>query len=52
VREIGIAIKLSETPGTIRTAAPAPGEHTDAVLNTLGIPPAEIAALRAKGVVG
>src|SRR5262245_11781292 len=52
VREIGIAIKLSETPGTIRTAAPAPGEHTEAVLKDLGVAPAEIAGWRERGVIG
>jgi crotonobetainyl-CoA:carnitine CoA-transferase CaiB-like acyl-CoA transferase len=51
VREIGIAIKLSETPGTIRTAAPTSGQHTDAVLKDLGLAPAEIATLRQNGVV-
>jgi crotonobetainyl-CoA:carnitine CoA-transferase CaiB-like acyl-CoA transferase len=51
VRQVGIAIKLSETPGTLRAAAPAPGEHTDDVLKTLGLSPPEIAALRSKGVI-
>src|SRR5437667_4872496 len=32
VRQVGIAIKLSDTPGTVRTAAPTPGEHTDEIL--------------------
>src|SRR5438876_1233779 len=52
VREIGIAIKLSDTPGTVRTAAPTPGEHTDDILKSLGVPPAEISALRSTGVIG
>jgi len=51
VREVGIAIKLSDTPGTIRTAAPTSGEHTDEVLKGLGIAPAELATLRSKGVI-
>jgi crotonobetainyl-CoA:carnitine CoA-transferase CaiB-like acyl-CoA transferase len=51
VREVGIAIKLSDTPGSVRTAAPVPGEHTDDVLKGLGHGPADIAALRSKGVV-
>ena len=51
VREVGIAIKLSDTPGTIRHAAPMPSEHTDAVLQGLGMSAAEIAKLREKGVV-
>ena len=51
IREVGIAIKLSDTPGTIRTAAPTSGEHTDEVLKGLGIAPAELATLRSKGVI-
>ena len=32
VRQFGVAIKLSETPGTVRTAAPLAGELTEAIL--------------------
>jgi alpha-methylacyl-CoA racemase len=52
VRQFGIAIKMSETPGSIRRAAPVPGEHTDAVLKDLGMGPDDIGALRGRGVVG
>src|SRR5213593_1388452 len=51
VRQIGVAIKLSETPGAIRSAAPMPNEHTEDVLKDLGMTAAEIADLRRKGVV-
>src|ERR671922_1123476 len=51
VRQVGIAIKLSETPGSVRSAAPLPGEHTDLVLKDLGLSAAEIAALHEKKVV-
>src|SRR5712692_4841373 len=51
VRQVGIAIKLSDTPGSIRSAAPTSGQHTDAVLKDLGLAADEIAALRGKGVV-
>jgi crotonobetainyl-CoA:carnitine CoA-transferase CaiB-like acyl-CoA transferase len=51
VRQIGIAIKLSETPGTIRRAAPLPGEHTDDVLKDLGFGASDIASLRERAVV-
>jgi crotonobetainyl-CoA:carnitine CoA-transferase CaiB-like acyl-CoA transferase len=51
VKEFGVAIKLSETPGTVRHAAPASGEHTEAVLRELGMAAAEISALRARGVI-
>jgi alpha-methylacyl-CoA racemase len=52
VRQFGIAIKMSETPGSVRRAAPVPGEHTDAVLKDLGMGPEDIGALRGRGVVG
>jgi crotonobetainyl-CoA:carnitine CoA-transferase CaiB-like acyl-CoA transferase len=52
VREVGIAIKLSDTPGTIRTAAPISGQHTDEVLKDLGLAVSEITLLRSKGVIG
>ena len=51
VRQFGIAIKLSDTPGTIRRAAPLAGEHTDEVLRGLGTPADEIQTLRSKGVI-
>src|SRR5438128_9394750 len=51
VRQIGIAIKLSDTPGAIRSAAPMPNEHTEDVLKDLGMTAAEIAGLKRKGVV-
>lgn len=44
--------KLSATPGRVRWPGPALGEHTDEVLREVaGISAAEIAALRAKGVI-
>src|SRR5437588_2352502 len=51
VRQVGIAIKLSETPGSVRSAAPLPGEHTDLVLKDLGLSAADIAHLHEKKVV-
>ena len=36
VRGLGIPVKLSDTPGRIRRAAPLLGEHTDEILNELG----------------
>jgi formyl-CoA transferase len=47
----GVIPKLSETPGSIRSAAPNLGEDTDAVLREMGFDAATIAMLRAKGVV-
>jgi crotonobetainyl-CoA:carnitine CoA-transferase CaiB-like acyl-CoA transferase len=34
---LGIPIKLSETPGSVRTAPPTLGQHTKAVLEELGL---------------
>jgi alpha-methylacyl-CoA racemase len=51
VRQVGVAIKLSETPGSIRHVGPTVGEHTEAVLETLGYSVAERAQLRQAGTV-
>jgi formyl-CoA transferase/CoA:oxalate CoA-transferase len=51
IKVLGVPIKLSETPGTVRTAPPTLGQHTDDVLGELGIGPMTIAELRQKGVV-
>jgi len=51
VRQFGVAIKLSETPGSVRSAAPLSGEHTDVVLKDLGFGASDIANLRARKVV-
>ena len=47
----GIVPKLSATPGRVRASAPRLGDDTDAVLAQLGITPAQIAALRERGIV-
>ncbi|MDR2550370.1 MAG: CoA transferase [Desulfobulbus sp.] len=46
-RQLGIAPKLSRTPGTIRGHAPELGEHTTGILAAMGIDAAEQAQLRA-----
>jgi len=51
VRQVGVAIKMSDTPGAIRSAAPMPNEHTEDVLKDLGMTAAEIAELKRKKVV-
>ena len=51
ITEFGVPIKLSETPGSVRMAAPASGEHTDEVLRGLGLSAEEIRGLRASRVV-
>ena len=52
IRNIGVAVKLSDTPGSVRTPAPLLGQHTDDVLAEFGYADAEIAALRQSGALG
>ncbi|MEX0785284.1 MAG: CaiB/BaiF CoA-transferase family protein [Dehalococcoidia bacterium] len=52
VKQVGIGTKLSGTPGAVRSPAPAPGQHTDDVLASLGFDATAIASLRERGVVG
>jgi crotonobetainyl-CoA:carnitine CoA-transferase CaiB-like acyl-CoA transferase len=51
VTQFGQPIKLSDTPGTIRSVAPYSGEHTDQVLGELGLREADIQSLREKKIV-
>ena len=51
VKQVGIAPKLSETPGQVRHAAPMPGQDTDVVLRELGFDAATIAEYRENDVV-
>jgi formyl-CoA transferase len=47
----GTAIKMSATPGGVRTRAPLIGEHTDRVLGSFGIDAGEISDLRTSRVI-
>ena len=52
VRALGIPIKLSDTPGAVRSAPPTLGQHTDQILRTdLGLTDEDIAHLRATAAV-
>lgn len=52
-RMVAPPVVMSETPGSIRRAAPLLGEQTEAVLRErLGISETEIAQLRAAGILG
>ncbi|MBI2862346.1 MAG: CoA transferase, partial [Chloroflexi bacterium] len=51
VKMVGIPVKLSRTPGQIRSAAPLLGQHTDEVLQSLGYSPQQIQELRQRGAV-
>ncbi|HEX3723531.1 MAG TPA: CoA transferase [Nitrolancea sp.] len=47
----GIAIKLEETPGSVRLPPPALGEQTDLILSRLGYSAEKIAQLRSEEIV-
>ncbi|MCU1382082.1 MAG: L-carnitine dehydratase/bile acid-inducible protein [Acidobacteria bacterium] len=52
LKALGIPVKLSDTPGAVRTPPPTLGQHTDAVLrHDLGITADAIAALRRQQVI-
>lgn len=52
VKQPGIAIKLSETPGKVRRLAPLFGEHTEEILQELGYTKLQIGELRQTNVIG
>jgi alpha-methylacyl-CoA racemase len=51
VRQVGVPVKLSRTPGALRSPGPALGEHTDEVLAAAGYAEDEIATLKRSGAV-
>src|SRR6185295_8558214 len=52
LRTLGVNVKLSDTPGAVRTAPPTLGQHTDAVLSgDVRLSAEEIAALRREKVI-
>ena len=52
LKALGLPVKLSATPGAVRTAPPTLGQHTDAVLGQdLGLSADAIAALRQHKVI-
>jgi formyl-CoA transferase len=52
LRLVGIPVKYSETPGTIRRHPPLLGEHTEEVLSdVLDYPPAKISELKERGAI-
>ena len=51
VKTLGLPIKLSETPGGVRSGAPVLGQHSRAILADHGYSDAEIDALVRDGVV-
>ena len=52
IRLLGVPIKLSHTPGSVRVAPPALGQHTDRILEEdCGLSAAQIESLRAAKVI-
>jgi crotonobetainyl-CoA:carnitine CoA-transferase CaiB-like acyl-CoA transferase len=52
IRMTGPPVRMSETPGAVRTPAPLLGEHTEEILrDRLGMSGAEIARLHNEGVI-
>ena len=51
VRQAGISIKLSDTPGNIRNAGAKPGENTKEILKVLGYSPVDIRQLQEENVI-
>ena len=51
IQTIGIPIKLSKTPGSVRSAPSPFGKETEQILATLGFDTAEIITLRDEGVI-
>ena len=52
IRNIGVAVKLSDTPGSVRTPAPLLGQHSDEVLTEFGYEDTDIAAFKDAGALG
>jgi crotonobetainyl-CoA:carnitine CoA-transferase CaiB-like acyl-CoA transferase len=51
VKQLGVPIKLSRTPGAVDEPGPALGEHTDEVLAGLGYTSDDVAVLKESGAV-
>ncbi len=51
VKQVGIAIKLSDTPGKVRSLPPLLGEHTEEILTGLGYNKQRINELRQEGII-
>ena len=52
VKQVGVAIKLSDTPGKVRSLPPLLGEHTNEILIGLGYSKQRINQLRREGIIG
>lgn len=51
LKQMGMVVKLSETPGKLWSAAPGLGQHTDEILSELGYTEEDVQQLRTKRVI-
>jgi crotonobetainyl-CoA:carnitine CoA-transferase CaiB-like acyl-CoA transferase len=51
MRVVGMPVRFSATPGTVRSGPPGVGQHTDEVLASIGFSDEEIRSMRDEGVV-
>lgn len=51
IKQTGVPVKLSETPGSIESPPPLLGEHTGEILQRIGYSDDDIMALKEKGVI-
>ncbi len=51
IKQVGIAIKLSDTPGRVSSLPPLLGEHTEEILTGLGYNKQKINELRQEGII-
>lgn len=52
IRQVGISIKLSDTPGRIKNLGSSPGENTSEILSELGYSKEEIQQLMTDNIIG
>ena len=51
VKQVGISLKFSDTPGSIRSVAPTLGQHTDEICADLGCTQADLERWRSEGAI-
>ncbi|MFH1484872.1 MAG: CaiB/BaiF CoA-transferase family protein [Chloroflexota bacterium] len=51
VKQVGISLKLSDTPGEVKSLAPLRGQHTEEILLSLGYSKDDIGRLRESGAI-
>lgn len=52
IKLVGIPVKLSGTPGTLRTPPPTVGQHNEQILHSLGYSDNQIKQMQEMGIVG